>query len=401
MGALLSTLGAIGAGAESVGQMASTGGGILGLFGIGNRKRAKRQLENQIKLNEAANESNYRWGEKAAENAFKRQMEAYERSYKDQSYAAMRKQMEEAGLSVGLMYGGNGSGGGGGFMTQGPMGQAHGANAGAADSPAEQWAMRANQIEMGLNLANLKKQGNVLDTQGNKNAAEAEKAREEAETERELRPAKEKELFYAGRNEYIDNLRKMFEDMDSDSERWSLDAYDDFYGDHSITSKRLPTKKESADIINVLAEAEEKKGQAENARALAGLNTEAKKYLFANALANLMQASAAEMSGQAALVNAKTNQAAQTLRDLALKYEYGVEGTPKFWIDVAIRGLSAIAAGVGAATAAGRIGKLLDKAGNRISKTTTQRYNRDGRPTGSSETWHETFDRSVNNAGRQ
>lgn len=401
MGALLSALGSIGAGAQSIGQVASAGAGILGLLGIGNGKRAKRQLENQIKLNEAANESNYRWGEKAAENAFKRQMEAYERSYRDQSYAAMRKQMEEAGLSVGLMYGGSGSGGGSGFMTQGPMGQAHGANAGKADSPAEQWAMRANQIELGLNLANLKKQGDVLDTQRDKNAADAEKAREEAVTERELRPAKKKELFYAGRNEYIDNIRKMFEDMDSESERWSLDAYDDFYGDHSITSKRLPTKKESADIIKVLAESEEKKGQAENARALAELNTEAKKYLFTNALANLIQASAAEMSGQAAIVNAKTNAAAQALRELALKYEYGVEGTPKFWIDVAIRGLSAVAAGVGAATAAGRIGKLLDKAGNRISKTTTQRYDKNGRPLGSSESWHETFDRSINNAGHQ
>lgn len=399
MGAFLSALGSIGAGAQSVGQIASGGSGILGLFGIGNRRRAKKQLENQIKLNEAANESNYRWGEKAAENAFKRQMEAYERSYKDQSYAAMRKQMEEAGLSTGLMYGGSGSGGGSGFMTQAPMGQAHGANAGKADSPAEQWAMRANQIEMGLNLANLKKQGNVLDTQSSKNEADAEKAREEAETERKLRVAKGKELFYAGRNEYIDNLRKMFEDMDSESERWSLDAYDDFYGDHSISSKRLPTKKESADIIKVLAESEEKKGQAENAKALAELNSEAKKYLFTNALANLMQASAAEMSGQAALVNAKTNEAAQILRELSLKYEYGVEGTPKFWIDVAIRGLSAVAAGVGAATAAGRIGKLLDKAGNRLSKTTTQRYDKNGRPVGSSESWHETFDQSTNKAG--
>ena len=168
MGAFLSTLSSIGAGAKSIGQVASTGAGILGLFGIGNRKRAKRQLENQIKLNEAANESNYRWGEKAAENAFKRQMEAYERSYEDQSYAAMRKQMEEAGLSVGLMYGGSGSGGGSGFMTQAPMGQAHGANAGEADSPAKQWAMRANQIEMGLQLENLKKQGDVLDTEKDK-----------------------------------------------------------------------------------------------------------------------------------------------------------------------------------------------------------------------------------------
>lgn len=369
--------------------------GLVGsLFGGSQKQRQKE-------LNEQAAALNYYYGEKAAENAYKRQMAMYERSYEDQSYAAMRKQMEDAGLSVGLMYGNGGSGGGAGSMTGAPQGATGGAEAGLADKPSEQWQKIASQMQLGLQLENLKKQGNVLDTQGDKNAADAEKAQEEAETERELREGKKKQLFYEGRNEYIDNLRKMFEDMDSESERWSLDAYDDFYGDHSITSKRLPTKKESADIIKVLAEAEEKKGQAENARALADLNTEAKKYLFTNALANLMQASAAEMSGQAALVNAKTNEAAQALRELSLKYEYGVEGTPKFWIDVAIRGLSAVAAGVGAATAAGRIGKLLDKAGNRLSKTTTQRYDKNGHPVGSSESWHETFDRSINNAGHQ
>lgn len=369
--------------------------GLIGsLFGGSQKQRQKE-------LNEQAASLNYYYGEKAAENAYNRQMAMYERSYEDQSYAAMRKQMEDAGLSVGLMYGNSGSGGGAGSMTGAPQGATGGAEAGLADKPSEQWQKIASQAQLGLQLENLKKQGNVLDTQGDKNAADAEKAQEEAETERELREGKKKQLFYEGRNEYIDNLRKMFEDMDSESERWSLDAYDDFYGDHSITSKRLPTKKESADIIKVLAESEEKKGQAENAKALAELNTEAKKYLFTNALANLMQASAAEMSGQAALVNAKTNEAAQALRELSLKYEYGVEGTPKFWIDVAIRGLSAVAAGVGAATAAGRIGKLLDKAGNRISKTTTQRYDKNGRPVGSSESWHETFDRSINNAGHQ
>ena len=353
MGAFLPTLNSIGAGAQSVGQVASAGGGILGLFGIGNRKRAKRQLENQIKLNEAANESNYRWGEKAAENAFKRQMEAYERSYEDQSYAAMRKQMEEAGLSVGLMYGGSGSGGGSGFMTQAPMGQAHGANAGKADSPAEQWAMRANQIEMGLNLANLKKQGDVLDSQAEQNKAAASKTSEEAQTEREMREGKVKELFYRGRSQYIDNVRKMFEDMAAeDSDHWWTEAYDDFYGDHRIDSTRIPTKKDTTEIIKALSESEAAKGQAENSKALAGLNTERKKYLFIEALSNMIQAEAAKNSGLAAIENAATNRAQQKWKELTTKYEYGIEKTPKFWIDLGERVLRAIGITVGAAAGA-------------------------------------------------
>lgn len=355
MGAFLSTLGTIGAGAQSIGQAASTGGGILGLFGIGNRKRAKRQLNNQIKLNEAANESNYRWGEKAAENAFKRQMEAYERSYRDQSYAAMRKQMEEAGLSVGLMYGGSGSGGGGGFMTQGPMGQAHGANAGKADSPAEQWAMRANQIELGLNLANLKKQGEVLDSQAEQNRASASKTSEEAQTEREIREGKVREIFQRGKSQYIDNVRKMFEDMSTgDSDRWSIEVYDDFYGDHRIDSTRLPTRKDSAEIIKTLSESEAAKGQNENSKALAELNTERKKYLFIEAMSSLIQAEAARNSGLAAIQNAATNRAQQTWRELSTQYEYGIEKTPKFWIDLGERILKVL--GVTAGVVAGARG---------------------------------------------
>ena len=75
-------------------------GAVGGLFGmIGAKKRMQRQVDAQKQLNEQAAKLNYEYGEKAAENAYKRQMEMYERSYQDQSYGAMRKQMEDAGLS--------------------------------------------------------------------------------------------------------------------------------------------------------------------------------------------------------------------------------------------------------------------------------------------------------------
>ena len=59
-------------------------------------------------------------------------MEMYERSYEDQSYSAMRQQVEDAGLSVGLMYGGNGSGGGQGSTVGAPQGATGGATSGQA-----------------------------------------------------------------------------------------------------------------------------------------------------------------------------------------------------------------------------------------------------------------------------
>lgn len=141
-------------------------GAVSGLFGgIGAKKRMKRQVDAQKQLNEQAAKLNYEYGEKAAENAYRRQMEMYERSYQDQSYSAMRQQMEDAGLSVGLMYGGGGSGGAGGATTGAPQGETGGAEAGRADSPAAQQAAAIQQAQLGLGLVSMKKDLAIKDAQ--------------------------------------------------------------------------------------------------------------------------------------------------------------------------------------------------------------------------------------------
>ena len=110
--------GKIGESAMSTGISGAIGAGLglLGSIGAGKRQRKaiEAQKNAQKELNEQAASLNYEYGEKAAENAYDRQLAMYNRSYEDQSYKAMVKQMKEAGLSVGLMYGGNGSGGGAG-----------------------------------------------------------------------------------------------------------------------------------------------------------------------------------------------------------------------------------------------------------------------------------------------
>lgn len=89
-------------------QLAS---GIIDNFlgGIGERRRAR---------------INYEYGEKAAENAYRRQMKLYQITKQDNSPEARREQLEAAGLSPGLMYGGNGSvvGGGAGATSGAPQG---------------------------------------------------------------------------------------------------------------------------------------------------------------------------------------------------------------------------------------------------------------------------------------
>lgn len=94
--------------------------GILNMLGVGR----KRQIRQQKEMVENAAQINYKYGEMAAKNAFERQQVLYNRSYQDQSYANKVAQMDAAGLSPGLMYGGGGaSGGGSGSTTGAPMGQ--------------------------------------------------------------------------------------------------------------------------------------------------------------------------------------------------------------------------------------------------------------------------------------
>lgn len=153
-------------------------GGLVGSIGHGNR--LKKQVNAQKQLNEQAAKLNYEYGELAAENAYQRQMSMYERSYKDQSYAAIRQQMEDAGLSIGLMYGGGGSGGTGGATTGAPQGETGGAEAGRADSPAAQQAAAIQQAQLGLGLVSMKKDLAMKDAQIDEINATAAAKRAEA-----------------------------------------------------------------------------------------------------------------------------------------------------------------------------------------------------------------------------
>lgn len=153
-------------------------GGLLG--GIGYGSKLKKQVAAQKELNEQAAKLNYEYGELAAKNAYQRQMEMYERSYQDQSYSAMRQQMEDAGLSVGLMYGGGSAGGGGGATTGAPQGETGGAEAGRADSPAAQQAAAIQQAQLGLGLVSMKKDLAIKDAQVEEINATAAAKRAEA-----------------------------------------------------------------------------------------------------------------------------------------------------------------------------------------------------------------------------
>lgn len=165
------------------GSVAAAGvSGVAGiaqsLFGPSVKKQIQWQKDAQKELNEQAAKTNYEYGELAAQNAYNRQMEMYQRSYQDQSYAAQKQQMKDAGLSVGLMYGQGASGGGAGSMTGAPQGETGGAvagDAGAAISASIQMEQLRNQrIQTAANVAATYAQAKLADEQAKKTKKQTE-----------------------------------------------------------------------------------------------------------------------------------------------------------------------------------------------------------------------------------
>lgn len=303
-------------------------GAIGGLFGgIGAKKRLKRQVDAQKQLNEQAAQLNYEYGEKAAKNAYKRQMEMYERSYQDQSYAAMRGQMEDAGLSIGLMYGGGGNGGAGGATTGAPMGETGGAEAGRADSPAAQQAAAVQQAQLGLGLAMMKKDLAMKDAQIKEINATAEAKRAEAglSTEKKVTEMKQREKFLKKLDEenlktWLDNKITVFKTKFNDDHFSGFistgpDGYNYEFSKNSFLGEEL-----AAEIAKKWAEAGEASGNEEAARAMAKLNNEKTEGYWMELLNASIHADAHAMEAAA--------------RKLAAEHETGEYANWKTWVDV-------------------------------------------------------------------
>lgn len=168
-------LGATLAGAATSGLAGAVTGGIgsiisggLGLLG-GLFKKDNNGLKNQQKLMQQAWEYEkegmglqYNYGQQAADAEYRRNLQMW----KDTNFGAQRQEMENAGLSVGLMYG---NGGGSAASTAG----------GTATQPS---APNTNPIEvalqqesMGLQLKQIEAQNRLANAQATKTIVEANK----------------------------------------------------------------------------------------------------------------------------------------------------------------------------------------------------------------------------------
>ena len=184
--------------------------GILNMLGIGRKKQIRQQKE----MAENAAKINYKYGEMAAENAFERQQVLYNRTYQDQSYANKVAQMDAAGLSPGLMYGGGGaSGGGAGSTTGAPMGATGAAGAGVAADPNAQLQALMSLRQVRMSERKNEAEINLLNTQADALKAEAGKNKEETQTIIDKRIWEVKQEMFKGWKGFIDTANQLWDQM--------------------------------------------------------------------------------------------------------------------------------------------------------------------------------------------
>lgn len=169
------------AAAEIIGAIGSALGGAAAAASAGSSIGSGVKSKKKMKF---AAELNHKYSEMAAEAAYRRQMEMYERVYHDESYQNRVNQMREAGLSVGLMYGQGAQGGGAGATTGAPAGNTNqnidpGLNAAAAEN-ANVTRGGLALIEASRNIAQVKN----IESNTGLNEAAAKKAEAEAEAAR-------------------------------------------------------------------------------------------------------------------------------------------------------------------------------------------------------------------------
>lgn len=159
------TSGLAGAVTGGIGSIVSGGLGLLG----GLFKRNNNGFKNQQKLMQQAWEYEkegmglqYNYGQQAADAEYKRNLQMW----KDTNFGAQRAEMEDAGLSVGLMYG---NGGGSAASTAG--GTATQPNA-PKTNPVE---VALQQESMGLQLKQIEAQNRLANAEATKTIAEANK----------------------------------------------------------------------------------------------------------------------------------------------------------------------------------------------------------------------------------
>lgn len=331
-------------GLGAVGTGLSVGANLLqGALGIGQKRTMKRQVRytNQIADHQAE------LNEKAADAAAQRQKEYYDYTYDKESYAAMVKQMRDAGLSVGLMYGGGGAGGAGGGSTgAAPQG---GANVGGLGAPA------GSAIGSPLDLASMQdsiagaklKEAQAEEAHANADRMRAEQGKTEAETKTidQIRNYLVEHKHQEAVSTWIDNINKMVEgkqDPNENDGKWEWKAYNDILDwMYEVDGHGKKNQDAILELTRGYAQTEALKADKEAQEALAKLNNERAKGYYLELIAALTTAGAQSKQAQTAAEH--------------LAWTMGNIKNAQWWINT---GLNVINAGANVAGAVTRVGML-------------------------------------------
>ena len=150
------------AGSGIAGEAAKELGWGLGEISGYNQAQANRQLEQQSKLNKQQQQLNWQTMDK------QQQLQKDMINYTDASHQVQR--IRDAGLSVGLMYGGSAAGG----QTTTGNASAIGVNGGNASSESDRNAAAMQNVAMGLQLQKLESEIKVNESIANNNNAKVD-----------------------------------------------------------------------------------------------------------------------------------------------------------------------------------------------------------------------------------
>ncbi|WGL30938.1 DNA pilot protein [Dipodfec virus UOA04_Rod_565] len=249
-----------------LGSAASWLGDSLGIgSGARNYRYQKKLMDKQYELNE-----------KAAKNAYQRTREMYDYDYDKHTYEAMRKQMEDAGLSVGLMYGGGGTAGVGGGST-GNMAEG---GIGMPTAPGAQ-TMRIDPLTE-AQIENINADTDKKEAEKNQLEKTGEKTEAETRTENEMREYLVESKRQEAVRQWIANCKEFAkEEIDPENSNWmqmfknkTLDMT------YNIGGRKQNGMEIMAELTDKYADIAMKNGQTDLANAMKELNDEKKKAIF-------------------------------------------------------------------------------------------------------------------------
>lgn len=199
--------------------------------------------------NVAGNEISSIYNERAADKAQERQYDMFQKMAEYNNPKNQVERLKKAGLSVGLMYGQAGTTG-----TQQ-----------AVSAPQAHVSGNTALTESALSAMMMQKQMQLIDSQINKNNADANKGKSETETIDKMRNTLVENLRQTGIAQWMQNLKNQAIDWNQKDEfgkRVGMTAESDIYGTYEFDFESQNGEQLAADLLKTLADAGNSKAQA-------------------------------------------------------------------------------------------------------------------------------------------